>query len=64
MEVEIDLAAVGDEYSPLRVEAFLLQLGKLLEKARNVEDDAGTDKIDALRIHEAGGEQVEAAQTK
>ena len=60
VEVKVDLAAVGDQDAVVGLEALLFQLGKLLEEAGDVEDDAGADQVDAVGVDQAGRKKVEA----
>lgn len=53
------MSSVAEQYSPLGVETFLLQIFQLLEKAGDVNDTASADEIEAFGIDQAGGKDVE-----
>jgi hypothetical protein len=61
VQLEVDLGAVADEQVLARVrEPLGLERGELLEEGLDVEDDARTNQVGALRVDEARGQQVEA----
>lgn len=59
VEIEDDVGAVADENALLGVEAMLLESLELLEERGDVDDTAGADEVDALRVDETGGQDVE-----
>lgn len=59
MDIEDDLSAVGDEYPSIGAEALFVQGLELVEEGGDVNDAAAANDIDAARVHEAGGEDVE-----
>lgn len=60
VQVEADVRAVGDEDALAGgSQTLFLQCGQLLEEARDVDDGASADEVDAGRGDETRGEDVE-----
>lgn len=60
VEVEVDVASVGDEDALVDIlQALLLDRLELREERRHVDDNARADQVEAVGIHEARGQEVE-----
>jgi hypothetical protein len=53
------MCAVRDVYAPVGLEAVLLERLELLEEARDVDDAAAADDVDAVGVDKTGGQDVE-----
>ena len=64
MEVKIDLATIRDENSISCIEALFMELIQFFEEARDVEDDARSDDVDAGGVHKAYDSVLERGSFK
>jgi hypothetical protein len=58
MHVKDNMRPVRDVYAAVRLEAMFFKRLELLEEARDVDDTAAADDVDAVGVHEAGGQDV------
>lgn len=59
VDIKDDMRPVRDEYPVGGIQAVLVQSLEFLEEAGNVDDATAADDVDAARVHETGGEDVE-----
>lgn len=59
VNIEDNVCSVRDVYPVLCVQTMLVQSLELLEEAGHVNDATATDDIDAVRVDETGGKDVE-----
>lgn len=62
VHVEDDVGAVRDVYAAVGAQAVLLERGELGEEAGDVDDAAAADDVDAARVDEARGQDVEVVR--
>ena len=62
VNIENDVCPVRNIYPVLGVQTVLVQSLELLEEAGYVDDATATDDIDAVRVDETGGEDVEVVR--